>query len=106
MKLSLVISARNQARNIDDTLGGLRRRLADAGIDYEILVVDDASTDVTQDEVRVHRREDPRVRLLVTGLLPAPHPRVCCHPGVPIRPVDRRDELANRAGDLSGRRYA
>ena len=64
MKLSLVIPARNEAGNISETLGVLRRRLSDAAIDYEILVVDDGSTDKTADEVGAHSREDACVRLL------------------------------------------
>jgi dolichol-phosphate mannosyltransferase len=65
MKVSLVIPARNEAGNIDGTLAALRRRLAHAAIDYEILVVDDGSSDGTADRVRAHGREDPRVRVLV-----------------------------------------
>jgi len=64
MKLSLVIPARNEAGNIGATVAALRQRLSDASIDYEIVVVDDGSTDATADEIRAHARLDPRVRLL------------------------------------------
>ena len=64
MKLSLVIPARNEAGNIGPTVAALRQRLSDASIDYEIVVVDDGSTDGTADEIRAHARLDPGVRLL------------------------------------------
>jgi dolichol-phosphate mannosyltransferase len=64
MKLSLIIPARNEAGNIGGTVGTLRQHLSDAAIDYEIVVVDDGSTDATAEEVRAHGRLDPRVRLL------------------------------------------
>ena len=64
MKLSLVIPARNEAGNIGGTVAALRQQLSDAGIDYEIVVVDDGSTDATADEVRAQSRLDPRIRLL------------------------------------------
>ncbi|HEY3053115.1 MAG TPA: glycosyltransferase family 2 protein [Thermoanaerobaculia bacterium] len=65
MKLSVVIPARNEAGNIGGTLETLRRRLSDAAIDYEIIVIDDGSTDSTEEEVWRHSRQDPRIRLLI-----------------------------------------
>ena len=64
MKLSLVIPARNEAGNIGGTVAALRQHLSDASIDYEIVIVDDGSTDATADEIRAQARLDPRVRLL------------------------------------------
>jgi dolichol-phosphate mannosyltransferase len=64
MKLSLVIPARNEAGNIGGTVAALRRHLSDAAVDYEIVVVDDGSTDATSAEVGVQGQLDPRVRLV------------------------------------------
>jgi dolichol-phosphate mannosyltransferase len=64
MKLSVVIPARNEAGNIGGTLTALRQPLSAAAIDYEIVVVDDGSTDATPAEVSEQSRLDPRVRLV------------------------------------------
>jgi len=65
MTLSLVVPARNEAGNIAGTVASLRQHLADAAIDYEIVVVDDGSTDATAAEVSAQGRLDPRVRLVI-----------------------------------------
>lgn len=69
MKLSVVIPARNEEGSIGATLAGLESALGEAGIDHEILVVDDASDDGTRaiveasalgnDNVRYHRSHNP-----------------------------------------------
>ena len=65
MKLSLVIPARNEAAQIGATVDGLREHLDARGIsDFEILVVDDGSTDDTVAIVEGLEAADPRVRLL------------------------------------------
>ncbi len=63
MKLSVVIPARNEAGNIGQTIDELCDRLTREGIDYEILVVDDGSTDATPHEVEIRACREPRVRL-------------------------------------------
>jgi len=65
VKLSVVIPARNEAGNVGATVDGIRARLAREGIEYEIVVVDDASTDATPDEVEARAAADPAVRLVV-----------------------------------------
>jgi dolichol-phosphate mannosyltransferase len=47
VKLSVVIPAYNEAGVIESTIRAAVRTLADAGVDHEVLVVDDASTDGT-----------------------------------------------------------
>ena len=64
MRLSVVIPARNEAGNIGATLDGLRERLGREGIAYELVVVDDGSSDTTPDEVRARAAADPGVRLV------------------------------------------
>ena len=69
MKYSIVIPAKNEATSIAATLDGLTGTLGNAGIDYEIIVVDDASTDGTAEvvdglaaansRIRAHRSQNP-----------------------------------------------
>ena len=67
MKLAVVIPARNEAPNIGRTLDQVAARLARERVQYEIIVVDDGSTDATADEVRARIRVDPAVRLVQNG---------------------------------------
>ncbi len=64
MTLSVVIPAHNEAEVIEPTLRGLIDQLGPAGIDYEIVVVDDASRDGTGDVVRRVAEDEPRVRVV------------------------------------------
>jgi Glycosyltransferases involved in cell wall biogenesis len=63
MKLSVVIPARNEAGNIGATIDALRARLRQERVPYEILVVDDGSTDTTGEEVEARVAIDDGVRL-------------------------------------------
>jgi dolichol-phosphate mannosyltransferase len=76
MKLSVVIPAHNEIGSIDATVSGITAALQREGIDYEVLVIDDASTDGTasvveelgasDDRIRCHRSEyDPGFGLAV-----------------------------------------
>ena len=69
MKLSVVIPARNEARSIGATVTTITDCLRREGIDYEVLCVDDSSTDDTADEIKGLAAEDERVRYL-----PSPYP--------------------------------
>ena len=64
MILSVVIPAHDEAEVIEPTLRGLIDQLGPAGIDYEIVVVDDASRDGTGDVVRRVAEDEPRVRVV------------------------------------------
>ena len=64
MKLSVVIPARDEETSIASTLAGVARSLDRAGIDHEVLVIDDASSDGTQAAVAAAAEEDPRIRFL------------------------------------------
>lgn len=64
MKLSVVIPAHNESGNIGPTLDYLRRRLSREGIPYEIIVVDDGSTDGTRSEVEQRAAVDRDVLLV------------------------------------------
>jgi dolichol-phosphate mannosyltransferase len=64
VKLSVVIPARDEAGNIGPTLAALRARLRQERIVYELVVVDDGSTDGTIAEVEAQARVDPAIRLV------------------------------------------
>ena len=61
MKLSVVIPAHNEADSIAETVTRTVTELERAGIDHEILVIDDASGDGTADVAAV-AAERPTVR--------------------------------------------
>ena len=66
MKLSLVMPAQNEEGCIIRTLERFTEVLAANAIDFEIVVVDDGSTDSTPDRVRAFRVRHPEV-VLVTN---------------------------------------
>jgi len=64
MKLSIVIPARNESRNIGSTVDAVVARCTDAGFPYELLVVDDGSSDATSAEVNRRRDGNASIRLI------------------------------------------
>jgi chlorobactene glucosyltransferase len=66
--ISVLIPARNEESNIGNCLESLRRQVYPH---YEILVLDDGSSDRTSDIVKEISETDPRVRLLSGRPLPA-----------------------------------
>lgn len=64
MKLSIVMPAHNEAGSIADTLRNTINTLDAAGIDHEIVVIDDASVDGTAAVVAEISAESPQVRCL------------------------------------------
>jgi glycosyltransferase involved in cell wall biosynthesis len=63
--LSIVIPAYNEDQRLPTTLAEIRRHLIEDSVSFEIIVVDDGSTDGTIKVVEDAIRCDPRVRLLV-----------------------------------------
>ena len=70
MKLSVVIPARNEAGSIAASVRRTTEALQRAGIDYEILVIDDASVDGTSDVVEELARSDEQDPVLPLPLQP------------------------------------
>lgn len=62
MKLSVVIPAHNEAGSIGSTLEGVASTLASASVPFEVVVVDDASTDGTAVAVAQVTKRWPQVR--------------------------------------------
>jgi len=65
LRLALVIPTLCEAGNIGGLLGHVRSVLEPLGIRYEVIVVDDDSTDGTGEIVSVLAHDDPRLRLIV-----------------------------------------
>jgi dolichol-phosphate mannosyltransferase len=61
MKLSVVIPARNEVDSIGPVVREVASTLAEGGIDYEVVVVDDGSGDGTADALEALAQENPRV---------------------------------------------
>jgi len=62
LKLSVVIPAHNEVESIGETIEATVHELERAEIDYEVLVIDDASGDGTSDAVRRLTARYPNVR--------------------------------------------
>ena len=63
MKLSVVMPAQNEEGSVGRTVEGLTRVLDREAIDYEIVVVNDDSTDSTEAVVAAIGERNPRVRV-------------------------------------------
>ncbi len=62
MKLSIVIPARNEAGNIGETVDKLVTRLKRDRIEYELVVIDDGSSDGTFEVIESRAQADPDIR--------------------------------------------
>lgn len=62
--LSLVVPAFNEEATVPVFLAALRPILARIDLSYEIIFVDDGSSDATADVVLAEARQDPRIRLV------------------------------------------
>lgn len=64
-KLGLVIPTLNEEANIGTLIDRAQSSLGSLDLDYELLVVDDNSSDGTRQVVQRYHESDPRIRLLV-----------------------------------------
>jgi dolichol-phosphate mannosyltransferase len=62
VKLSAIVPAHDEAQVIEPTLRRLLGQLEAEGMDYEVLIVDDGSSDGTADVVARMSAADPRIR--------------------------------------------
>jgi dolichyl-phosphate beta-glucosyltransferase len=65
--LSVIVPAYNEEDRVGNTLDGIMSYLDKTGEDYEIIVVDDGSSDRTCEVVDERARANPRVHLLTLG---------------------------------------
>ncbi len=70
MKLSVVIPAHDEVESIGSTVEAVAARLGREGIEHEILVIDDASSDGTAAVVRAIAEHNPNVRCARSHLPP------------------------------------
>jgi glycosyltransferase involved in cell wall biosynthesis len=63
-RLSVIVPAYNEESRLGGTLDAIVAHLSDAGLSYELIVVDDGSTDGTADVVGRRPSACPQVRLL------------------------------------------
>jgi len=66
MKLSVVIPAHDEEGSVGPTVEGVVARLDSEAIEYDVLVVDDNSSDRTKEIVEAIGAENPRVRCLTS----------------------------------------
>jgi glycosyltransferase involved in cell wall biosynthesis len=64
-EISLVLPAYNEQGNIRKVIAGSVRALEELGLPWEIIVIDNHSSDGTAEEVRASLRAEPRIRLVV-----------------------------------------
>jgi dolichol-phosphate mannosyltransferase len=68
LKLSVVIPAHNEAGSIEATVSALVSTLDRESVDYEVLVVDDASSDGTKQLVDKMGERNARIRVIASDL--------------------------------------
>jgi dolichyl-phosphate beta-glucosyltransferase len=64
LSISIIVPAYNEERRIDSCLQRLRSYCIDSNWDFEIIVVEDGSSDRTVDKVNMHHLTDNRISLL------------------------------------------
>jgi cellulose synthase/poly-beta-1,6-N-acetylglucosamine synthase-like glycosyltransferase len=114
--VSVLIPARNEEQNLPATLSSV---LANRGVEFEVVVLDDHSTDRTAEIVRAFAAKDARVRLESAPALPAGwcgKPHACHvlaqranHPWLVFMDADVRlepDALSRMVGFLTQRKVA
>ncbi len=62
--LSVIIPVCNEKDNLEPLLAGLSHALDSTGVDYELVFVDDGSTDGSGAFLEVRARENPRIKLI------------------------------------------
>jgi glycosyltransferase involved in cell wall biosynthesis len=64
IKISIIVPVFNEAETIIDVCRGVRRELTQLGITWELIFIDDGSTDLTETTLEQLANEDKRVRVI------------------------------------------
>jgi len=67
LTLSVVIPAYNEEKHITDTINDVIKYFEEQSILFEIIVVDDGSSDKTLEKIRIQAESDSRIRALTNG---------------------------------------
>lgn len=67
-KLSIIIPAYNEENTIAQLLGDVIKASLPEGVEKEIIIIDDCSTDDTASQVNKVRRSNPNVHIVYTRL--------------------------------------
>jgi len=62
--LSIIIPAYNEEKNIETTISSIEQYMSKANLNYEILVVDDGSSDCTNLILEYYKHRKPHLRLI------------------------------------------
>jgi glycosyltransferase involved in cell wall biosynthesis len=65
LDLTISVPCKNEQKNIVDTLDTIVSALSEVGCSYEVIVIDDGSTDRTSELVEQYRREHPLLPILL-----------------------------------------
>ncbi len=110
-ELSIVIPAYNEAKRIGPTLEALTAHMTACGLDYEILVVSDGSTDSTDRVVQSYAQNNSRIKLISyqpnrgkgcavrTGMLEARAEDVLLSDADLATPIDELEKLQEMAAN-------
>lgn len=110
-ELSIVIPAYNEAQRIGPTLEAITAHMNACGLDYELLVVSDGSTDSTDSVVQSYAQNDSRIQLISyhpnrgkgcavrTGMLKARAKDVLLSDADLATPIDELEKLQETAAN-------
>lgn len=76
MLVSVVLSFRNEEQVLDELIKRIRDAIGPTGCDFELVFVDDDSTDRSPEILRKHREADPRIKFITMSRRFGVHPCV------------------------------
>ncbi|RJP71120.1 MAG: glycosyltransferase family 2 protein [Candidatus Abyssobacteria bacterium SURF_17] len=110
-ELSVVIPAYNESQRIRETIESVSSYLTQLGVNHEIIIVDDGSSDSTAHIVRQYAQKDGRIRLITyqpnrgkgfavrTGMLAARSQSVLLSDADMATPIEDLEKLERAAQD-------
>ena len=63
-KLSIIIPALNEEESIDELIKQIEHVCDQNDYNYEIIFIDDGSTDTTMDKIRSHNKRNPNIKCI------------------------------------------